>query len=557
MRVHQQRLARVERIGDGDVAALQAVQREAGEQSFAELPLHADFAVAERLRFEAGVGCGQGRQLVAGARHEAFGVAGVQRQVRIGLVDQAGARRQQAVAGFDARAGAAVQEIHLEAFEAQAADQLPALADVDLILHVQRGDVGDAMVVGVGRALAEADRQGRHRIGDADGFAGLRAAGRAEIAGLSDVLRVLPAQFGADQDAVGDVAAFDVEDVIGLVEQVAAVGALVVGRQRDRGAGGVDRAREHVLVELAVVGVTRAAAQHGAVQVVFDQHVQAVHVGFGAAVGAAAEECAPASGQRFVLVGRHAAVDRAFVAEDLRGEHDAGVVADAERQSRRDAVQAARHAVAEAAGVFGHGVQAPGQGVVGGVAEVGLDAVEIVAAGLHRKIADAVAVGLLGHAVDDAAGAAAAEDHRVRALQHLHLADVVQVAVVLHVVAHAVGEEVAGAGVAAHHRRVAVAFALRHAHARHVADHIGHAVQGLVGDLLLGDHADRLRRVLQRGFGLHRAIRVAGLVAEREAADFDLVEGGRRVRRGLGVGGQNEQQGDGERVGSGHGADSM
>ena len=85
------------------------------------------------------------------------------------------------------------------------------------------------------------------------------------------------------------------------------------------------------------------------------------------------------------------------------------------------------------------------------------------------SLADGVPVRLPGDAVDDAAGAAAAEDHRVRALERLDAVDVVEVAEVLDVVAHAVDEEVGGRAVAAEDRRVAVALALRHADARHVA----------------------------------------------------------------------------------------
>src|SRR5687767_14365111 len=58
---------------------------------------------------------------------------------------------------------------------------------------------------------------------------------------------------------------------------------------------------------------------------------------------------------------------------------------------------------------------------------------------------DAVAGGLemrtFGDAVDDAAAAAAAEDHGVRPLQDLQPVDVVEVAEILRVVADAVDEE--------------------------------------------------------------------------------------------------------------------
>ena len=74
-----------------------------------------------------------------------------------------------------------------------------------------------------------------------------------------------------------------------------------------------------------------------------------------------------------------------------------------------------------------------------------------------------------------AANAATAEDHGVRTLERLDALDVVEVAEVLDVVADAIDEEVRCRAVAAQDRRVAIAFALREADARHVAGHVGHA----------------------------------------------------------------------------------
>ena len=66
---------------------------------------------------------------------------------------------------------------------------------------------------------------------------------------------------------------------------------------------------------------------------------------------------------------------------------------------------------------------------------------------------------LLEHAVDDSAAAAAAEDHRVGSFQHLDAVDIVEIAEILDVVAHAIDEEVGRARIAAQHERVAIAFA--------------------------------------------------------------------------------------------------
>ncbi len=68
-------------------------------------------------------------------------------------------------------------------------------------------------------------------------------------------------------------------------------------------------------------------------------------------------------------------------------------------------------------------------------------------------------LGALGDAIDDAAAAAAAENHRIGALEHLDPVDVVEVAEILDVVADAVDEEVGGGVVAAQGELVAVALA--------------------------------------------------------------------------------------------------
>ena len=110
--------------------------------------------------------------------------------------------------------------------------------------------------------------------------------------------------------------------------------------------------------------------------------------------------------------------------------------------------------------------------------------------------------GFLADAVDDAAGAAAPEDHRVRSLERLDPLEVIEVAVVLHVVAHTVDEEVRGRAVAADDHLVAVVLPLVHHHARHVAEDVADAHHHLVPDQFLGDDGDRLRHVAERRGGL-------------------------------------------------------
>src|SRR6185369_8005217 len=83
------------------------------------------------------------------------------------------------------------------------------------------------------------------------------------------------------------------------------------------------------------------------------------------------------------------------------------------------------------------------------------------------KILEFRASAALQHAVDDSAAAAAAENHRVGALQDLDPVDIIEIAEILDVVAHPVDEEVGGAAVAAQHDRVAIALARVEARTRH------------------------------------------------------------------------------------------
>ena len=89
----------------------------------------------------------------------------------------------------------------------------------------------------------------------------------------------------------------------------------------------------------------------------------------------------------------------------------------------------------------------------------------------------------LQHAVDNSAAAAASEDHCVRAFQHLDPRDVVEVAEILDVVAHAIDEEIRRAGIAAQHELVAIAFPGAAARARHEGQELSHRPNLLVFNL--------------------------------------------------------------------------
>ena len=259
-----------------------------------------------------------------------------------------------------------------------------------------------------------------------------------------------------------------------------------------------------------------------------------------------AEEPATSCIQGLSEIGRDAPVDGAFIAEQFSAENKAGIAIDAEGHARREAAQTAADPVPETAGVFGHGIEPVGQDIAQRFTDIRFGTEETAAAGLQGERLMVAAIGLFADAIDDAAGTAAAENHRIRSFQHFHLADVIEVPEVLDVVTDAIREEIAGAGIAAHHRGITVSFALRHADARHIAQDIRHAMQGLVVDLLLGHDGNRLRGVFQCRFGFHGAARVAGLIPEREAFDLDLVQNCRVFRAGVGGGRQGHGQAEGE-----------
>ena len=288
-----------------------------------------------------------------------------------------------------------------------------------------------------------------------------------------------------------------------LIEEALARGRVVVGADRHRGAERVDRAGEHVAVELVLLGPARAVAQHHAVvELVLDQRVEGIERGPGRAAGRVAEEGRGIGRHRHAAERGDAAVGDALVLEVLVAQRHQRLRARAPAQGRVDARALEPDAVAVALGVLVQAVETQRQLVVDRLVDVRRQAAVAVRAQRDRGAVRRRPLGLLAHAVDQPAGGATAEDHRVRALEHFHALDVVEVAVVLDVVADAVDEEVAGGADAAEDRRLAVALALREAHARHVARGLGNALHRAVAQLVAGHHADRLRRVAQRRVGL-------------------------------------------------------
>ena len=113
-------------------------------------------------------------------------------------------------------------------------------------------------------------------------------------------------------------------------------------------------------------------------------------------------------------------------------------------------------------------------------------------------------LGRLGHAVDDTATAATAEKERIGTAQDLDLFVIIERAVILHIIADTIEEEVRRGLIAANDDRVAMALALADRQARRIAQNVTEIGEALFGDLNIGDDREALRHVDDRGWGLHR-----------------------------------------------------
>src|SRR6188474_133352 len=98
--------------------------------------------------------------------------------------------------------------------------------------------------------------------------------------------------------------------------------------------------------------------------------------------------------------------------------------------------------VAKASRVLEHAVEPDGDFVVQGVIDSGAKPAVAEHASLNRELLRRFRFCNLGYAVNDAAGAAAAEDHPVRTLQGFDTFEVVQIAIVLNIVTCAIDKEI-------------------------------------------------------------------------------------------------------------------
>ena len=253
----------------------------------------------------------------------------------------------------------------------------------------------------------------------------------------------------------------------------------------------------------------------------------------GPALRRVTEEGADIGLHRAALERGDAAVGGPVVREVLVVRRDPGVLARGHRHRGVDPVALQVHIVAEAVGVLVHAVEAERHLVRDHLADVHRAAPRLVGPALERELPDRRPVRLLRHPVDDAPARASPEDQGVGSLQRFDPLHVVEVAEILHVVAHPVHEERGGGVVPPHGDLVAVALALAHGDAGDVAGDVGHPQHRLVGDQRVADDRDRLGHVTQRrgGPGGRRDHAGGGRTRRDHLDRIELVGAGHRAER--------------------------
>ena len=285
---------------------------------------------------------------------------------------------------------------------------------------------------------------------------------------------------------------------IGLLEEVRPIRCVVVGGERDLTRVRRHRAGHEVLVGAVIAADHRARLNRHAAGAMLQGHRAEIHLRVHVAVVRIAVERRGIDIRRTSLKGGDPAVGDTSVFQVLVSDCHLRVLAGRERQRRVDAASLEIDAVAEAAGVLVHPVQSQRHGVRDGLVEIEREPPVVEASSLKRELAQWLEDRLLGDAVDHASAASSSEDERVRPLQRLDAIEVVQVAVVLHVVPHPVDEEVGRGAVAADDHLIPVVLSLMRADARDVADDVADARHQLVGNQFVRHDRDRLGHVSER-----------------------------------------------------------
>ena len=161
---------------------------------------------------------------------------------------------------------------------------------------------------------------------------------------------------------------------------------------------------------------------------------------------------------------RNPPVVQMFVVECERGLRTKNI-----RNSRVHSPSVQIDAIDKVVGAFNHRVQAKCRRVAQLVAIVDRSAALIVAAEREARFTEALEHRFLGYPIDHTAGAATAENHAGRAFQYFDALEVIEIAKDLRIVPHTVEIKIRGRAVAADYDLIAIAFALMHEHAGHVA----------------------------------------------------------------------------------------
>jgi len=261
------------------------------------------------------------------------------------------------------------------------------------------------------------------------------------------------------------------------------------------------------LVEFIVGGVAGRIAEGGAVlEAVVQRGGERDDIGVGGTAFGVAEKGARVGGERFAVVGRHAAVGDSLIVEVFKTDAQHSALPEAEAGGRVEAFALELNVFAIASGILVNAGEAQCRVTGDGLVDIERGAILLPRSGEGGEFVkgSAARAGLFGRAIQNSAWSAAAEHHAGGALQDFEPVDVVEVAVVLDVVAHAIDKVVPGGAVPAQHDGIAVAFALGDADARQVAGSFADAGDGGVGEKILGEDGDGLRGVKNRSGGLGR-----------------------------------------------------
>ncbi len=461
---------------------------------------------------------------------EAAGRRRIQRERRAGLVDQARARRGRAQRLGGGDVVAAVEQRLVVAVVTHTQQQLPPLAEIDLVLRVQR-----ASTLGLARPVGE--RHGRRRRA-MDGIEEVDRRGGGDSVLLAVVDE--PVGIGADQQVMHESGGAH------RAQQFQATGQV----------GGVEGARAPLPRQRAAIGLDEAGFGRGAVQRAVALAEPALQRPVLAEL-ALDEELVPGAvdGRRSVAgfaiegMARHApqlSVQRDDAAVEGRGlPHHLQFIRDRRVRVRHPEQRRRQHRAARldmvpvAAGALPGGDQPKGQALADRTGGIGGRAEAAMAADRGAERVRRLEQRLPGRDVDGAAGLATPVQRRGRPLEHLDgggaggVAQAVVAAARAEAIDQVVGAEVRIAGEAAH--RVAVPQAAEVALAGDAAGQVQRLVQARgagIGEQCLGQHPHALRDVAHRCVGLHRAGDDQRAIGLARASHRDGAQGG--IGRGRG-----------------------